>query len=141
MSQNSSTPNLGLVLPSAGSPGYGSGATETGQLVTAIQALDAFLGKIQSIVAAGAMAVAPGTAFLHAGSAAAITLAAPVAGLPSAGGSDGAVLRIVALDAYAYTVTTPANGIKGANHVMTWAAAAGNCIQLVAYQGAWWPRS
>jgi hypothetical protein len=87
--------------------------------------------------AAGAI-TALGNALLKAGSAAAMTLAAPIAGAQTAGGQDGATLTITAADAYAYTVTTPANAINGADDTATWGAAVGNNIQLIADSGVWY---
>ena len=71
------------------------------------------------------------------GSAAAYTLAAPVAGLPTAGGQDGYILRICAATAFAHVVTTPANGLNGNKHIATFAAAIGNGIELHAKGGLW----
>lgn len=98
--------------------------------------LDSILSA-NTYTAAGAITQKEGTVFLKAGSAAAMTLVAPTAGLPAAGGDDGRSLTIVSDDANAYTVTTPANGINGSKHVATWTAAEGNAIKLIAYNGAW----
>lgn len=134
-SQNSSL--LGLVLPGPGDPEYNAnGATRL--LVLAIQALEAAVFGRTRYTAAGAISIANGSAILQAGSAAAMTLAAPVAGLPSAGGNDGQRIAIIAADAFAYTVTTPTNGIDGSTHVATFAAAVGNSIELVAQNGVWY---
>lgn len=41
--------------------------------------------------------------------------------------------------AHAHTVTTPATGVNGASHVLTFAATGGpNYAYLVAYNGSWW---
>jgi hypothetical protein len=71
------------------------------------------------------------------GSAAAYTLALPVAGLPQNGGQDGYVLKICSSTAFAHTVTTPANGLNGANHILTFGAAVGNGVELHAKNGTW----
>lgn len=137
-SPSSQSPILGLAVPGAGDPEYNAnGAIKL--LTLAILALEALVFGRTKYTAAGALSIQNGTAILQAGSAAAMTLAAPVAGLPSAGGNDGQRLAIVALDAFAYTVTTPANGIDGSKHVMTWAAAIGNGIELIAQNGVWYP--
>lgn len=108
--------------------------------LTAVQTalnLDEVQDQLNVYTAVGAI-VPYGTAILVAGSAAAMTLAAPVAGAKPAG-QDGNILTIVAADAFAYTVTTPANGYKGSLHIATWSAAIGNNIDLVAYNGTWYP--
>ncbi len=71
------------------------------------------------------------------GSAAAYTLALPTAGLPSAGGQDGYILRICASTAFAHVITTPTNGLNGNKHIATFAAAVGNGIELHAKNGVW----
>ena len=70
-------------------------------------------------------------------SAAAYTLAPPVAGLPQNGGQDGNVLRIVTSTAFAHVVTTPANALNGSKHIATFTAAIGNGIELHAKGGVW----
>ncbi|MGH9522718.1 MAG: hypothetical protein ACRD3E_09330 [Terriglobales bacterium] len=88
----------------------------------------------------GAIAIKEGTAVITKGSAAALTLAAPVAGLPSAAtpGDDGKVLRIVSTTAFANVVTTPANKLNGNKLTATFAAAAGGGLHLIAYNGVWY---
>jgi hypothetical protein len=87
--------------------------------------------------AAGAISQKEGTVILKTGTAGAMTLANPTAGLPAAGGDDGKELSIVAADAHAYTVTTGTSGLNGASHIATFAAAIGNGITLTAYNGTW----
>jgi hypothetical protein len=71
------------------------------------------------------------------GSAAAYTLAAPVAGLPQNGGQDGNILRICSATAFAHVVTVPSNVFNGNKHIATFAAAIGNGIELHAKGGIW----
>lgn len=85
----------------------------------------------------GAIAVKEGCVFITKGSAAALTLAVPTAGLPNAGGDDGRVLQIKSTGAFAHTVTTPANGINGNKHVATFSGAVTDYIELIAYNGVW----
>ncbi len=86
----------------------------------------------------GAGAIAPGgKAFLKTGTAGAMTLPLPLAGAQSAGGQDGMAMIITALDAEAYTVTTPADGYNGADHVATFGGAIGDSILLLAFGGTW----
>jgi hypothetical protein len=77
-------------------------------------------------------------AYLKAGSAAAMTLPQPIAGAQSAGGNDGMSLKIVALDAFAYTVTTALLGFNGSTHIATWTAAISNSLTLEAFGGTWY---
>jgi hypothetical protein len=70
--------------------------------------------------------------------AAALTLAVPVAGAPSAGGQDGSVLSVTDTTGHAHTVTTPANGIVGSKHIATFGGTANNTLVLVAYNGIWY---
>jgi hypothetical protein len=64
-------------------------------------------------------------------------LPAPIAGLPSAGGMDGKKLKLIDGSGAAHTATTPANGINGANHVLTFGGTKGEQIELTAYNGTW----
>jgi hypothetical protein len=138
MTQNysSTSPVLGLTLPNTGCPDYEPG-NAVGLFVAAITTIESAVFGLTAYTAAGAITLGNGKAILKAGSAAAMTLAAPVAGLPSAGGNDGQEIVIISDDAYAYTVTTPSNKINGAKHVATWTAAIGNSLRLVAYNGVW----
>ena len=79
-----------------------------------------------------------GTVLLKTGTAGAMTLVLPVAGAQSAGGQDGVHLSILALDAQAYVVTTPANGINGADLHATFGGAVGDSLELIAYNGVWY---
>jgi hypothetical protein len=129
-----------MLLPTTGNPDFAGGGqtTTTAQLVAALLAVDASYGQVQHIAAAGAITVTSGTVFLNTGTAGAISLAAPVAGLPSAGGNDGQSLTIIAIDAEAYVVTAPANAINGSKHIATFGGAVGDSIDLVAYGGVWY---
>lgn len=126
------TAKLGINLPASGNPDYESG-NGVAMLSAAVQAIESALLGATKYTAAGAIAIAKGAALLNAGSAAAMTLAAPTAGT-----HDGLELTIVALDAFAYTVTAPANAINGNKHIATWTAAVGNNINLIAWNGAWY---
>ena len=75
-----------------------------------------------------------------------MTLAAPIAGQPSAGlgGMDGQELRIIVAatepltSQVAHTVTCPANSINGTFSTMTFVPTIGESISLVAWNGKWW---
>jgi hypothetical protein len=102
-------------------------------------AVNGYNGPGAVYTVAGAIAI-PGTALLLTGATSAMTLAQPVAGAVSAGGNDFQILRIVALDAHAYTVTTSAAGINGNKNVATCEGAIGDAIDLVAYNGVWYAK-
>ena len=90
----------------------------------------AYAASVASTPYTAAGAIAPtGVAVLKTGAASAMTLVAPPA---------GATLTIVAADAEAYVVTTPANKINGADDTMTFAGAVGDSIQLASYNGIWY---
>jgi len=138
MAHTLTLPNSGAVVPTTGAPDYGGGATDFALICLALAAIDSAHANVQFLNAAGAVAVKPGTVFLKAGSAAAMTLVAPVAGSRASGGQDGVRMLFEALDAFAYTLTTPANKINGADDTATWTAAVGNSFELVAYNGVWY---
>jgi hypothetical protein len=89
--------------------------------------------SVIAINAQAAIPVASGTYVITKGSAGAYTLAAPVSG-----SDDGKYVVVVAQTAFAHTVTTPANKINGNKLTATFAAAIGNNVELVAYQGVWY---
>jgi len=75
------------------------------------------------------------------GTPAAITLGAPTAGKPSAGGHDGFQIKFIAGSAQAHVVTNASPGFNGAGSskdVATFAAALGNTLVVEAYNGAWY---
>ena len=85
----------------------------------------------------GAIALG-GVALLKTGTAGAFTLAQPAPGPQLSSGQDGLRMRIVALDAEAYTVTTAADGINGTGDTLTASAAVGDTVDLVAFNGVWY---
>lgn len=94
---------------------------------------------ISLVAADGAIAAKGGTVFITKGSAAALTLAAPISGDPDSGGDDGKVLSIVSTTAFAHTVTQSAPGFNGATQTVgTFGAAKGSGLTLIAYGGAWY---
>lgn len=92
-------------------------------------------------VVGGAAAPIVGTSFIESSGIDATTLAAPVAGPPSAGGNDGLDITIVDVGGHAHTVTTPANAIVPAHHVVTFGGTAGSFITLLARNGKWYPQA
>lgn len=83
----------------------------------------------------GAIVIKRGTVYITKGSAAALTLAAPIPGV-----DDDAELTIVSTTAFAHTVTQTTPGFNAgstASDVGTFGAAIGNNIQLKAFNGVW----
>jgi hypothetical protein len=107
------------------------------ELQIAVQLDEANNFAVTKYSAAGAILPAGGKAYLKTGTAGAFTLAQPLSGPQNAGGQDGATLRITALDAEAYTVTTAADGINGADDTATFGGAIGDSITLEAFAGVW----
>lgn len=84
----------------------------------------------------GAISLKEGVVVITKGSAAALTLAAPLAGV-----DDYKRLTILSATAFAHTVTqtTPGfNNLGATGDVGTYGAAAGNCLVAWAYQGVWY---
>ena len=138
MSRTITLPNSGAVVPSTGSPEYGGGGTDFALLCLAIAAVDNVRGNVQHITAAGAVTITNGKVFLNTGAASAITLPTPVAGPPSVGGNDGQELQFVALDGFAYVVSTAANIINGNKLHATFAGVIGDSFIATAYGGLWY---
>lgn len=86
---------------------------------------------------AGAVAPITGTSYIESAGVDACTLAAPVAGDPSAGGNDGLDITIIDNGGHAHTVTAPANAIIPAHHLITFNATRGSFVTLVARNGVW----
>ena len=140
MAYSKTSPNLGLTLPDVNNPDDEPGGP-IALLTAALVTVDGYLGNEQVITSAGAITITAGKVVLHTGAASAITLALPTAGLPAASGNDTQEPAIFSYDAYAYTVTTPSNGLNGAKHIATFGAAAGNSITLIAYNGFWFVKA
>jgi hypothetical protein len=107
-------------------PGAGTGFTVN---VTAVQTGDIVQTKLPN----GDTTI-EGSYVITGTAAEAISLALPVAGQA---GQDGRIIRIISDTAFAHVVTTPANGVNGTLHILTFAGAVGNSITLEAYNGTW----
>jgi hypothetical protein len=107
------------------------------QMQIAVQLDEANNFAVAEYTVAGAIALG-GKAFLKTGAASAMTLAAPTPGAQNSGGQDGLRMSLVALDAFAYVVTAPADSINGADDTMTFGAAIGDSIELLAFGGLWY---
>jgi hypothetical protein len=132
------TTYLGLNLISSSSPDYEGGISPIALLSANFTSLD---GKsaVEVESASGAIGITQGAAVITKSSAPAVmTLAAPTTGLPAAAGNNGQILTIVTTTAQAHTVTTPANKLNGASTTLTFAAAIGGAVQLIAYNGVWY---
>lgn len=112
-------------------------ATSPDATTNVAQNVDPYFGAAMYSNAA-AIAQKEGVVLIDGVQANAMTLVAPTAGLPSAGGDDGKVLVIVCKSAFAHTVTTPANAINGSKHIITFTAAIANFQTLYAFGGVWY---
>jgi hypothetical protein len=90
---------------------------------------------------AGVISIPSGIVFINSPAAATLTIGTAIPGNPSNGGHDGLLLLILGVSAFAHTVTTPTNGINGNKHIATFGAAAGNYLNLVAFNGSWFALS
>jgi len=88
--------------------------------------------------ASGAIAATQGFLPITKSGVAALTLAVPTAGLPSAGGNDGQVLSLVDTTGNAHTITTPSNGLNGNKHIATFGGTVGQFVELYAYNAVWY---
>lgn len=90
-------------------------------------------------LANGTVAIKEGVVVITKATAIALTLNPPTAGLPTAGGDDGKVLRIVSITAAAHVVTCSQGfNAKGSSGTATFGAAIGNGAILVARGGQWY---
>jgi hypothetical protein len=119
----------------------GDGTTAPSFDTTAMPDPGVVVEPVQVAAADGAI-IGAGLVLVTKGSAAALTLTQPVAGLPSAGGQDGMRLSVVDTTGYHHTVTTAASGIVGGYHIATSGGAAGSggnkTLALRAYNGTWY---
>ncbi len=118
-------------IPST-SPDYNAMAANQG----AVDNFDTAFG-VAHYTTAGAITQKEGLVTIDGTSTLAMTLAAPTAGLPSAGGDDGRELIILSTTAHAHTVTTPANKINSADDTITFSGTLPNYQVLVANNGIW----
>lgn len=91
--------------------------------------------RFEVMTADGAVPIADGIVFLNKAGALAATIDSPPTSM------NGAVLRIVSLTDQAHTVTYATVGFNGdttSGDVATFANAAGNAMELVAYNGVWY---
>lgn len=125
---------IGAVLPYTGT----SGGAMDQNLGTFGLYVDAELA-LTPLTGGGAIAQTHGTIVINDAGVGVYTLAAPIAGLPSAAapGNDGQKLRIVDGTGHAHTITTPANKINGGKHIATSAGNVGDEITLTAFNGQW----
>lgn len=140
MALTGTTANLGLVNIGANHPENESAASSLSSIINGLlTAVDTAIGNVEVKAADGAIASTQGAVAITKGTAAALTMAAPAAGLPGAAGNDGQIVRIVSTTAAAHVVTFPSGKINGGTHVTaTFGAAIGNSLTLIAYQGVWY---
>jgi hypothetical protein len=113
-----------------------AGVPESGNDAT-LAAFDAVY-SVQAALVSGAISPTQGLVALTKAGIAVMTLATPVAGLPSAGGNDGQELVIIDTTGNAHTVTTAASKINGSLHIITFAGSIGDLVMLRAYGGVWY---
>lgn len=129
----------------AGSPDVDTAVGEAANLPFQYEVLTGTTDVIQGgggglgAVNGGAAAPICGTSFIETAGVDATTLAAPVAGAPSAGGNDGLEITIIDNGGHAHTVTAPANSIVPSHHVLTFGGTRGSFVTLVARNGVWIP--
>ncbi len=150
------------VFPCAGTPTNGTSGFGAGKLGVGALAIDVTNGLIYinqgtrtsplwvaasntmlpptPITASGAIAVRPSANYVITKAGIAVmTLAAPTAGLPSAGGDDGTIIQVQSATAFAHTIT--ATGLlqtgSDAVNVVSFNPYAGASISFQAYNGKW----
>jgi len=114
---------------------------QAGDRLSAIQTavyLDEVNHHAAALYAKAGAIVPGGKAFLKAGKVAAMTLAQPAAGSQIDNGSDGATMKIIALDAFRYTVQTAPKGINGEADLVTFGGDVGDSITFDAFGGGWY---
>jgi hypothetical protein len=145
MSLNGASANLGLLTIGTNHPDFQSAApTSMASVLNGlIAAVDNAIGNVEVKSADGAIASTQGHVTITKGTAANLTLAAPVAGLPSAGtpGNDGQELTIISETAAAHVITFPANKLNSNKTTATFGAAIANTITLRARNGVWWVKA
>ena len=100
-----------------------------------VQIYGDFALPITQAAADGAVTPKGGVVFVTKGSAAALTLAAPIPGA-----DDGKAVTFIAATAFAHVLTCPTDGFnaKGASGTATLAAAVGNGLTVTAFNGHWY---
>jgi hypothetical protein len=132
----STTTSRGFTKRATNSPDY---TTESSARNTDFDSIDAALG-FKAYSASGAIDIKEGTAVLTKAGVGVMTLAAPTAGAPAAGGDDGKVLRVISATAQAHTLTQSSDGFNAGgsgSDVGTFGGAIGDGIVLVAYNAKW----
>jgi hypothetical protein len=101
----------------------GSAFAESAGIASADGAIETLLPNKQGVV------------HITKGSAAALTINAPVAG-----DDDGKCIYLVTETAFAHVLTSATNGFndKGSSGTVTWTAAKGNGVWIYARNGRWW---
>lgn len=108
---------------------------DAGVTVDGLLVKDGHIGAGQAITGDGAITIAQDMVVLSKGSAAAITIAAPTAGV-----HDFMEITVVTLTAQAHVITQGTVGFnaKGSSGTVTFTAAIGNSVTLRAYNGNWY---
>ena len=103
------------------------------------------VSNYSAAAASGAITQKSGTVVITKAGVAALTLADPTSGAPSAGGDDGKRLTFISATANAHTLDNSAgsgfNAGGAASDVGTFGGAKGDNITLIAYAGKWYVES
>jgi len=96
--------------------------------------------------ATDAIALKDGYVFVNSTGVDAMTLAQPIAGVADSQptGQDGLTIVIIDTGGHAHTITTistPILGVVPSHHLITFGGTAGSFVELVAYNGLWYPLS
>ena len=95
-------------------------------------------GEFSSLIGTADPIPFPGCVAITSSVVNALTLAAPLPGVQPMG-DDGKTLFVVSINAQAHVITCPSGALLGGKHLATFAAAVGNQIVLIAYNGVWIP--
>ena len=105
---------------------------------TALRDPRPFSEPVQVLAASTGVITSFGVVLVTYGGACGITLGKPVAGLPSAGGQDGARLTVVDTGGHAHTITTATSGIATSKNILTFGGTANYAVRFRAYNALWY---
>jgi hypothetical protein len=138
MSLTNISPNSGLLAIGANHPENEAAPSSIASILNALIAAFDGNGSVEVKLVDGAIVSTSGNVLITKVTGANLTLAAPTAGLPSAGGNDGQMLRVVATTTAAtHVITIPATKLNG-NKTTISMTTAGQGAHLMAYSGIWW---
>jgi hypothetical protein len=98
-----------------------------------INAFDAQYAVTPLAAATATLTYAPGLYPINYAGVCAITVTAPIAGLPSVGGNDGEEMTFIDTGGHAHTITFPANTIAPSHHLCTFGGTVGARFTVKAF--------